>query len=181
MTWDERYRQGDHVDLPPMKFLRELAARTDPGAVVLDLACGAGRHAVLFAERGCLVLASDSSEVALELVRSRGMEIATMAGSTEECQIGFDVFDLIIVTMYLDRSLFPKIRAGVKPGGRVAMAIPLVDEREGVKPMNRAYLLEAGELAAEFPEPRWIREHFVQTLPDPPARRIEELVVRRGY
>jgi SAM-dependent methyltransferase len=181
MTWDERYRKGDHVDLPPMGFLRELAERIEPGARVLDLACGAGRHSVLFASKGCRVLAVDSSEVALDLVRSSGMQIVTFASATEEFWIGPDVFDLIIVTMYLDRGLFPKIREAVKVCGRVAMAIPLVDEREGVKPMSPEYLLNPGDLAAEFPEPQWSHEHSIVTLPDPPSRRIEELVVKRNY
>jgi len=88
-------------------------------------------------------------------------------------------FDLVIVTMFLDRGLFPKIRAAVKRGGRVAMAIPLVDEREGVKAMNPAYLLKPGELAAEFPDPQWMHEHLVETRPDAPSRGIAELIAKK--
>jgi SAM-dependent methyltransferase len=179
MSWDERYRKGEHADVSPMPFLRALADVVPPGAQVLDLACGAGRHSVLFAERGCVVTAVDLSAVAIELLRRRHSQVQAVVAAAEEFDMAAESFDLVVVTMFLDRTLFAKIRAAVKPGGRAAMAIPLVDEREGVRPMNAAYLLRAGELAGEFPEPVWIREHSVCTLPDPPSRRIEELVARK--
>ena len=179
MSWDERYRKGDHLDLEPMAFLQTLAERMLPGSLVLDLACGAGRHALLFAARGCRVLAVDSSAVAIDLIRSRNPEVGTLVCAAEEFVAAAESFDLVVVTMFLDRELFPKIRAAVKPGGLVAMAIPLVDGREGVKPMNPDFLAQPGELAAKFPEELWIHEHSVETLPEPPSRRIAELIARK--
>jgi tellurite methyltransferase len=151
------------------------------GSRVLDLACGTGRHSLLFAEQsGCKVLGVDSSAVAIELMRARDPGIETMVCAAEEFAFAEEAFDLAIVSMFLDRNLFPKIRACVKPGGRVAMAIPLVDGREGVKPMNPDYLLEPGELAAEFHAPDWVCEHSIETLPHPPARRIAEWIARKS-
>jgi tellurite methyltransferase len=153
MTWDERYRKGDHAHLPPLEFLRTLAARMPAGSRVLDLACGTGRHSLLFAEQsGCKVLGVDSSAVAIELMRARDPGIETMVCAAEEFAFAEEAFDLAIVSMFLDRNLFPKIRACVKPG----------------------------ELAAEFHAPDWVCEHSIETLPHPPARRIAEWIARKS-
>ena len=179
MSWDERFKRGEHTDRIPMAFLVELAERLDRPGKALDLACGAGRHAVLFAERSWDVTAVDSSEVALELLQGREPRVRTVAADLEKgfFDLGSAEWDLVIVTLYLQRNLFERIRRAVKPGGRVAMAIPLVDPREGVKPMNPDYLLQGGELAAEFPG--WSIEHERETNPDPPSRQIGELVAVR--
>ena len=175
MSWDERFSKGDHgIHVQPMSFLVALAERMDPGARVLDLACGTGRHAVLFAERGCKVTAVDSSSVALQILRDRDARVTTLLADVETYEIQEGAWDLIIVTMYLQRSLFPKMKAA-----RVAMAIPLVDEREGVRPMNPDYLLRPGELSAYFPEPGWVHEYFEETTPDAPGRRLALLITSR--
>ena len=174
MSWDERFSKGDHADLKPMPFLVALASRTDRGARVLDLACGTGRHAVLFAERGCEVTAVDSSAVALQILRDRDARVTTILADLETYEIEDGAWDLIIVTMYLQRSLFSKLIAA-----RVATAIPLVDEREGVKPMNPDYLLHPGELAAYFPVRGWVHEYREETTPDTPGRRLALLITFR--
>lgn len=173
MTWDDRYRAGDHADLAPMPFLVDLSKRLAP-ASLLDLACGAGRHALLFERAGWQVTAVDRSTVALDLLRARGFKGVAIAVDLEDeaesvLQGGWD---LVLCTCYLQRSLFPAIRAAVKPGGRAAFAISLADSRPGVKPMNPDFLLEPGELEAAFAG--WRVEHSVQRWPDPPSRGIAE-------
>lgn len=49
--------------------LIERLARLDAGARILDLGCGAGRHAILLAERGHSVVGVDLSEEVLSLAR----------------------------------------------------------------------------------------------------------------
>jgi len=46
-------------DLPPSPWVREWAAWIQPGGAVLDVACGAGRHARLLAGLGFEVYAVD--------------------------------------------------------------------------------------------------------------------------
>src|SRR5947209_16275959 len=59
-------------------------------------------------------------------------------------------FDLIVVCNYLQRDLFPSIRAGTRIGGLVIAIIAMVDHDPAVRPMNPEYLLNPGELRAEF-------------------------------
>ncbi len=179
MSWDERYSQGDHAASAPIPFLVELADRLPATGSprLLDLACGAGRHAVLFAERGWDVTAVDSSQVALRILAGRNPKIQAVLADLENYEMEVGQWDLIMVSFYLQRSLFERIRKGVKPGGRAAIAIPLEDPRDGVKPMNPLYLLKPGELAAEFGG--WTIEHYRETEPEPPARRIAEVVAAR--
>jgi len=42
------------------------------------------------------------------------------------------------------------IRAGVRSGGAVIAVIAMVDDDPGVRPMNPDYLMNPGELSAEF-------------------------------
>jgi SAM-dependent methyltransferase len=173
MSWDERYLRGDHADLAPLPFLVELAERLPGPGRVLDLACGAGRHAILFAERGWTVTAVDSSAVALRLLAER--EVRTVQADLESWEIEPGSWDLAIVSFYLQHSLFDRLRESAIPGCRVAIAIPLVDGREGVRAMNPAYLLEGvADLVAEFPG--WDVEHCAEVEPEAPGRRRAEFV-----
>jgi tellurite methyltransferase len=165
--WDDRYRRGEHATLKPHRLLERVADMIKPG-VALDLACGAGRHAVFLAQSGWQVIAVDSSTVAIETARSRAgacnVTIDARIADLEEG--GFVIepgaFDLICDFYYLQRDLFPHIRAGVKPGGVFVAAIHLRSENpsddEGHNP---AFLLNPGELRAEFAN--WEIIHYGET------------------
>jgi len=58
--WDERYRKGEHAPAEPHQLLTQAVDVLLPGRA-LDLACGAGRHALYLARRGWHVTAVDSS------------------------------------------------------------------------------------------------------------------------
>lgn len=119
-----------------------------PGARVLDLACGHGRHTRWLAGRGVHVTAVDRDETAL----------ATMATLANVTTLGADLegapwplaadatFDAVIVTNYLHRPLFPQIAASVAPGGvLIYETFAQGNERYG-KPSNPLFLLAPGEL-----------------------------------
>ena len=176
--WNTRYRQGEHAHDPPLDFIARLVPGGD-GRQALDLACGAGRHAALLAERGWQVTGVDWSDAALELVRARDARISTVTADLEAG--GFQIepkrWDLICVTYFLDRGLFGPMREGLAEGGLLVAAFPLVDEREGVRPMRREFLLEPGELRALFDDFEIL--HDTENEPEPPKRRGVELMARR--
>lgn len=84
--------------------------------------------------------------------REAGVVIDARVADLElgEFQIEPDAYDLICVLYYLQRDLFPKIRAGVRPGGTVVAAIHLNDEKSTARPTNQSFLLEPGELREFF-------------------------------
>jgi tellurite methyltransferase len=178
---DEQFRRGEHAGDAPLAFLVDALARLPrgDGLRALDLASGAGRHSFLLASRGWQVTAVDWSEAALELLRARELNIHTVAADIEAgaFQIEPDSWDLICVTLYLQRNLFPAIRDRIKRGGYVAAAFPMVDERPGVGPMNPEFLLKPGELRSLFREFETI--HDRETEGAPPKRRIAELFARK--
>jgi tellurite methyltransferase len=152
--WDERYRRGEY-GTEPLPLVVRAASMFAPGRA-LDVACGAGRHAIHLAEQDWRVTAVDASCVAIEIVqataRERGLMVDARVADLKrgEFVIEPDAYDLICVCCYLQRGLFPAIRAGVRAGGAVVAAIAMFDETPGVKPMNPAFLLRPGELRAEF-------------------------------
>ncbi|MBL8187778.1 MAG: hypothetical protein JNK38_07210, partial [Acidobacteria bacterium] len=100
--------------------------------------------------------AVDSSQVAIELLSQAAADKhlpidARLADlETGEFLIEPNSYDLIVNCCYLQRNLFPAIKAGVKVGGCVLAVIAMVDDDPEVKPMNSAFLLQPGELRAQF-------------------------------
>ena len=168
-NWDARYRSGEHTTKEPsallIRAIRDLAP-LEPGRA-LDIACGVGRHAIYLAECGWQVTAIDSSRVGIEILQERARRALIPAPGAEasclhqidtrvvdlekgEFQIEPAAYDLICNFYYLQRDLFPAIRAGVKPGGTIVAAIHLNDGNPDAKPHNPAFLLDSGELKTLF-------------------------------
>jgi SAM-dependent methyltransferase len=153
--WDERYARGEHAEARPLALIERIARKYPPGAA-LDLACGLGRHAILLAEHGWTVTALGVSEVAISRLRAqtaeRGLSIEPQVQDLESP--GFTIeterYDLICDCLYLQRSLIARLQMGVRFGGLVALALPMVDDTPGLPPMNPAYLVELGEVQSWF-------------------------------
>jgi hypothetical protein len=94
-------------------------------------------------------------------------------------EIEAGAYDLICIFYYLQRDLFPQIRAGVCAGGHVVAAIHMVDESPDIKQMNPAFLLQPGELRAEFRG--WEILHDYEGTPTEGGhqRRTAEIVARK--
>jgi SAM-dependent methyltransferase len=151
--WDKRYSEQPEFDPEPVPLLVEVADLLPPGRA-LDLACGPGRHTLHLARLGWQVTAVDSSPVAIRLLRERAGNLAVDARVADleagEFLIEAGAYDLICDFFYLQRDLFPAIRAGVRPGGVFTGAIHLFENTPEGRRHNPAYLLQPGELRAEF-------------------------------
>ena len=89
-SWDESYggRPPWDIGRPQPEFLK-LADEGRVTGKVIDVGCGTGEQAMLFASRGSTVLGVDSSPVAVGLARSK----ARSRGSTAEFLV-WDALDL---------------------------------------------------------------------------------------
>jgi SAM-dependent methyltransferase len=185
--WDERYSRGEHATLEPNPLLVRVA-ETLPAGVALDVACGAGRHALYLAERGWRVTAVDASKVGIEITRERarvlGVDLDARVADLElgGFEIESGAYDLICDFYYLQRDLWPGLREGVRPGGVLVAAIHLADEDAESETRNPAFLLQPGELRAEFEG--WQVLHYHETsLTDEDAgqhhHRTAEIVARK--
>lgn len=183
--WNERYRQGENAPAESSGLLVQAVENLAPGHA-LDLACGAGRHAIFLAERGWKVTAVDASSAAIELVKKRagerGVLVDARVADLEQGEFTIEpsAYDLICVFYYLQRNLFPQIRAGLRPGGSVVAAIHTVDPNaDDMKSKNPAFFLLQGELSVEFRG--WKITHYAEGKPQDAEhrRRTAELIARR--
>lgn len=166
--WNAHYSDPANVNLTPDPLLVEAAGTLAPGHA-LDLACGAGRHALHLANLGWRVTAVDSSAAAIAHLRRANPQIDARPADLErgEFLIAPAAYDLICDFFYLQRDLFHAIREGVRPGGAFIGAIHL-----RAPGRNPAFSLEPGELRAEFSE--WKILHYSER--DATAR----LIARRA-
>jgi tellurite methyltransferase len=182
--WDTRYRAREHVNDEPHPLITGFASTLSPGCA-LDVACGAGRHAIWFAERGWQVTGVDYSRTAIDILQERCrkncLRVDAVIANLErhEFMIEPDSYDLIVVCNYLQRDLFPPVKAGTRPGGSVIAIINMVDDDPNVRPMNPAYLLNPGELQAEFDG--WALIHSFEGKPagDQHRRAMAEIIASR--
>ena len=183
--WDKRYRAGEHINDEPHLLIPRFAVKFQPGRA-LDLACGAGRHALWLAEHGWQVTAVDSSPAAIEILQQkaqdRGVPVNGVLANLErhEFKIERGAYDLIIVVNYLQRDLLGAIRAGIRPRGAVIAVIAVVDDDPGVRPMNPEYLMRPGELREEFPGWHLLHEFEGKPEGDLSRRATAEIVVQKN-
>ncbi|MGZ8399222.1 MAG: class I SAM-dependent methyltransferase [Gemmatimonadales bacterium] len=123
-----------------------------PGARVLDLACGQGRHSLAAAALGAQVVGVDRDAAKLATARERAtaanLEVDWREVDLEGPWPEFGSFDAVLVFNYLDRASMPRILGLVAPGGRLIMETFLEAQREaGWGPTSERHLLRSGELA----------------------------------
>ena len=128
------------------EWVKRWAALVERGPV-LDVACGAGRHARLFAERGLEVFALDRDEQVLpapiRFVRANLEDGSPWPFPGRR-------FGAIVVTNYLHRPLFPRLVESLDEGALLIYeTFMLGNERYG-RPSNPDFLLRPGELLEAF-------------------------------
>ena len=112
---------------------------------VLDLACGAGRHARYLARRGFAVDAVDRDTA---LFQDPPAQVSLLKADLEgePWPYAGRSFAAIVVANYLHRPLFPVLIEALSPGGiLIYETFALGNERFG-KPSNPDFLLKSGEL-----------------------------------
>jgi tellurite methyltransferase len=152
---------GPEDQFQPAEFLVDNVDLLPKGRV-LDVAMGSGRNAVYLAKMGWDVEGVDISEIAvsnaLNLAREHSVNIHTRVADLEKnYRISPDTYDVIICFNYLQRSLFPQIKAGIKNGGMVIYETFIIDQVQFGKPHNPDFLLQYNELLKAFYDFRCLR------------------------
>ena len=113
---------------------------------VLDVACGSGRHARAFLDRGLQATAVDRD--AQMIPGARFIQADLEDGSP--WPLAGEQFEGVVVTNYLNQKIFPEIQKSLKPGGvLIYETFMLGNERFG-RPSNPEFLLRPGELLECF-------------------------------
>jgi SAM-dependent methyltransferase len=113
---------------------------------VLDLACGSGRHARFFKGLGFEVTAVDRDAVDLDGIRFVKADLEN--GSP--WPLGEQRFGAIVVTNYLHRPLFARIREALAEGGVLIYETFMAGNERFGRPSNPEFLLKPGELREAF-------------------------------
>ena len=100
----------------PSPWIQRWSSLVAPGARVLDLACGTGRHVLWFAGRAAQVTAVDRDVASLAGLRAIARTIEADIENGPWPLPG-ECFDAVVVTNYLWRPLVPRILDAVGPGG----------------------------------------------------------------
>lgn len=140
-----------HEVQSPSRWVERWAPGIKPGGLVLDVACGQGRHTRYLAARGHRVLATDRDQAALaKLADIPG--VTTRMADLEAAAWPFseDAFDAVIVTNYLHRPLFGALAAALAPGGILIYETFMAGNEHFGKPANPDFLLRPRELLDAF-------------------------------
>jgi len=155
--WNARYTDPNRtVRAAPQPVLMAHAPPYHPGMRALELACGLGHDALWLAAQGYTVDAIDISFTALRKARvemlSRGLRgVNFIVADLDQFALPPREYDLVVVFRFLDRALFPAIRARVRPGGLIIYRTLNVRWREKRPETRAAHMLALGELRTFFP------------------------------
>ena len=134
-----------HAELEVSPWVQRWSHLVAPGASVLDVACGSGRHLRWFAQRGCRVTGVDRDAAALAL--SQGIAETVLADiESGPWPFAGRRFNAVIVTNYLWRELLPALLGCVADGGVLLYETFSVGNETVGKPSNPKFLLHPGEL-----------------------------------
>ena len=133
-----------------------------PKGRVLDVAMGSGRNAIFLAKMGLEVegidLSSEAVTKALELARKVDANLTARVVDLEgDHSIEKGAYDVIICFNYLQRSLIPGIKDGLRPGGMIVYETFIIDQTRFGKPTNPDHLLNHNELLDMFRDLRCLR------------------------
>jgi SAM-dependent methyltransferase len=166
-----------HSGLQPSEWVRRWSSLVTAPALVLDVACGSGRHLCWFAARGDRVTGVDRDSAAVNGLRDQG-EIIVADIENGPWPLAGRRFDAVVVTNYLWRPLMPSILDALDDGGVLIYETFAVGNEAFGKPSNPHFLLRPGELLDLAASLRIVA--YEEGVLESPARCVQRLAAMRG-
>ena len=158
--WDERHANAEGVGNPSEVLLRNRHLLPKSGKA-LDFACGRGANALELAKCGLDTHAWDFSAVAIERLHDEAQQRGLSVEGEERDVVSKppepNSFDLIIVTHFLERDLFPALMAALRPGGLLFYQTFIREIRLDRGPKSTEWRLGNNELLQAFSD---LRVHY---------------------
>ena len=149
-----------------------------PGARVLDVACGRGRHLRWFASRDAVVTGVDRDADALAASSGLGRLINADI-EANAWPLSDEAFDAVIVTNYLWRPLFSTLLASVADGGILLYETFGCEQPTHGRPTNPQFLLQPLELIRAFGDLHIVA--YEDVVLDGPKRHVQRLAAQRRH
>lgn len=165
----------------PSAWVKRWSHLVPAQGVVLDIACGQGRHMKWFSARGHPVTGIDRSAEAIAAVSHLGEALLTdIENSPWPLAVGAEVrrFDAVIVTNYLWRPLFPVIAQSVAAGGVLIFETFAAGNETVGKPSRPDFLLQPAELLHAFAELRVVA--YEDGFLEQPPRFVQRIAAVRA-
>ncbi len=149
--WNQRYAEDNYHKNNPVTLVADWLPRIPVGRA-LDIACGAGRNAILLAQTGYQVDAIDISAEGLnqarQIAESQDLDINWIEHDLDE-HYPFDKdYDLIIIMWYVDLALITQLCGCLAPGGYLICEEHLITDQEVIGPASLSYRVAPGDLRA---------------------------------
>ena len=149
IKWNQRYTEDSYHKNNPVTLVEDWLPRLPVGRA-LDVACGAGRNAILMAQAGFQVDAIDISSEGLNLAKHKAEDLGLSINWIEhdlDQPYEFDTdYDLIIVLWYVDLGLISRLCDCLAPGGYLLCEEHLITDQEVIGPNSSNYRVAPGEL-----------------------------------
>ena len=129
-------------------WVRRFADAIPKNGLVLDLACGAGRHTALLASLGHQVLSVDQDISMVESLNSESVQTLELDLEGSDWPLLNQQFSAIVVTNYLYRPFLDELPKILTEDGVLIYETFAEGNAEFGKPSNPNFLLKSGELLA---------------------------------
>ncbi|MEP6609312.1 MAG: class I SAM-dependent methyltransferase [Burkholderiaceae bacterium] len=174
-------RAGHESEATASAWVQRWASIVAPGSCVLDLACGTGRHARLFAARGCKVIAVDRDpKLARTWEDEANVEFIAADLETGAWPLGDARFDVIVVTNYLHRPLFPALLAALSGNGLLIYETFALGNAAFGRPSNPNFLLAPRELLDAFGSEMRVLAFEDGFSAQPKPAMVQRIAARKG-
>jgi len=148
--WNEAYKGADIATAKAAQVLIENEHLLPKTGKALDLACGRAGNAIYLAKRGFDVDAVDISPIVLssveQYVSQQNLSITCICQDIEKNGLIDEKYDVIVVSYFLDRALFPEIIRALKPNGLLFYETWSQKKVDDSGPNNLDFRLKATEL-----------------------------------
>ena len=158
--WDEAYKNADLEQASPSEVLYDNVFLLPEGGDALELACGKAGNAFFLARldnKSFQVDAVDFSETVIESInqyaKKEKLAVSGIVRDIEEQGLYSasalnKKYDIIVVSHFLNRALFPQIISSLKPNGLLFYQTWSQEKVNDSGPKNKDFRLKTGELLA---------------------------------
>lgn len=156
--WNAKFLAGEAQLIEPDPFLVEVCSDLRPGTA-LDLAAGAGRHAIWLARHGWRVTLSDVSDEGIALAKQRCAEARvpvdfrreSLAETVAWATASEIHFNLITIFWFLAREAFDTLPGLLASGGLLVYKTFTSENARFATGKSTQYALHPDELRTAFP------------------------------
>lgn len=154
--WDSKYQSATlNTPANPCFALKEHSKLLPFNRRALEVACGLGGNARFLAQCGLKVDAWDISDNALTVLNNwasiNHLPITPLITDLDQMLMPYQQYNVIVVSRYLDRSIFTGLIDALKPGGLLIYQTFLSPPQENA-PKNADYYINSGEFNLAWPK-----------------------------